>query len=418
MRNSHSHSNDLVRYAKRFQIENDGGVAIILAIALPIILGTGALALDGASAFLAQKQNQRAADLAAYAAALEFKQATGSPEQKQEKAELAAQNIVQRNGLSAVPGVSATDDYVEVTIQFASRTGLGRLLRSDSQIGGRVLAKVDLSSGGPSLSSCFHSLNDFTITGAGNGNNTDISVECEISANATMKVAGKPGTIEKCGAAGGFTANGCGDEIMISEKSNIFPELINDVCSGNSKPLSEWVETGPREENGQVIYDLPPGEILCVDSIWPANEVESNSGNRGNRGNRGNNESFTGCSSPWEICAGVVFRSTDQGTNLIVFTNDNTNEIVVGRNAGLVINAYDTYNGHEGLALYAPTTKLSMSKGDSQSAGESGLNLSDLGCFGAVVEGYDDRGGSKLRLSGTCTEPNVTTDGGKLRFIE
>ncbi|MEI6439296.1 MAG: pilus assembly protein TadG-related protein [Alphaproteobacteria bacterium] len=74
---------------------NRGNVSVIFAIALPVIIGAAGLAVEFSQAKLFQSQNQRVADLAAYAAALNY-----SSSQSITSAGQAASSVLSLNNLS------------------------------------------------------------------------------------------------------------------------------------------------------------------------------------------------------------------------------------------------------------------------------------------------------------------------------
>ena len=55
---------------KRFLADREGTVAIVTAVALPAVIGTVALVAEFGHGLITKAENQRVADLAAYAGAL------------------------------------------------------------------------------------------------------------------------------------------------------------------------------------------------------------------------------------------------------------------------------------------------------------------------------------------------------------
>ena len=85
----------MLLWVKNWLGSNRGNVSVIFAIALPVIIGAAGLAVEFSEAKLFQSQNQRVADLAAYAAALNY-----SSSQSITSAGQAATSVVALNNLS------------------------------------------------------------------------------------------------------------------------------------------------------------------------------------------------------------------------------------------------------------------------------------------------------------------------------
>lgn len=105
----------IARVAKRLAADTTGGAAVIVAVALPVVLGFAALGLEYGSAIVAKSHNQRTSDIAAFAAAFEYNK-HGSVDASKS----VALSVASLNGVSS--GVSVNFDnaesasYVDVVI--------------------------------------------------------------------------------------------------------------------------------------------------------------------------------------------------------------------------------------------------------------------------------------------------------------
>lgn len=168
MKKHRSSSVALMNFAKRLRSENTGSVLLIVAIALPILLGFGALALGYGSALLAKAKDQRTTDLAAYAGAFEFNQQSGNLNDKKDAAKVAAAFVATQNGVAS--GIKITfvpkDDPDSIKVE---RTGsksivLSNLTRPNSDVTITTMSVVNLGDGGGGLIPCILASGNATAT--------------------------------------------------------------------------------------------------------------------------------------------------------------------------------------------------------------------------------------------------------------
>ena len=172
---------------KRFYEQTTGAVAVIVALTLPIMIGTGALAIEYGAGIMVRSENQRVSDAAAFAAAVAHARAPGDAADKWLAATHTAKHLGSLNGVD--PGqlslnlLNETD--IEVTITEDTPLRLARVLdsREELSVVVRSVARIgDLA--GPA---CVLSLSDSTFNGT-----PDVDLEgCTVGANGTITVNGQ-----------------------------------------------------------------------------------------------------------------------------------------------------------------------------------------------------------------------------------
>ncbi len=91
----------LVSKLGKFTSDQSGGIAIISAFALPAVLGISCLAVEYGHGLLVRGQNQRTADLAAYAAALTYNDTNSDSSMLAAAKSIAAINGVAQDAVTA-----------------------------------------------------------------------------------------------------------------------------------------------------------------------------------------------------------------------------------------------------------------------------------------------------------------------------
>lgn len=114
----------VAKISKQFAASTEGGVAVIVAVSVPVILGFAALALEYGSGLVTKSKNQGTADIAAYAAAFEYnKNKSDRENERVAAAKKAAKSVAILNGVSSgvIVNFEAIEDaiFVEVTISEA-----------------------------------------------------------------------------------------------------------------------------------------------------------------------------------------------------------------------------------------------------------------------------------------------------------
>ncbi|RWF55692.1 pilus assembly protein TadG-related protein, partial [Mesorhizobium sp.] len=175
---------------RRFSRSRDGNVLIISALVLPLLIGMAALVTEYGGALVERSDNQRIADLSAFAGALAYN-ATKSTDQMK----ATAVNVAVLNGVPAAdvqaslvtsPKTSGMK-AVAVTINTPKSLILARVLQDRQQLNihANSIAEVGAAASTPG---CMLAL-DGTQTGITLSGGTKISApKCTVSSNNTVTV--------------------------------------------------------------------------------------------------------------------------------------------------------------------------------------------------------------------------------------
>ncbi len=181
---------DIVRIFGRFASSRNGNVLIISALVMPVLIGMAALVTEYGSALVQQAQNQRVADLSAYAGALAYN-TTKSTDQMT----AAAVNAAALNG---IPAASVTASLIAspktagvnaVTVSISTQQNLllARVLQSRQQLQITSNSVVEVGAQ-PQTPGCVLAL-DGTQTGVTlSGGTTITAPKCTVSSNSTVTV--------------------------------------------------------------------------------------------------------------------------------------------------------------------------------------------------------------------------------------
>jgi Flp pilus assembly protein TadG len=279
--------------ATRFASDTRGGVAIVTALAIPVILGFSALALEYGSALHTKSKNQRTSDIAAFAAAHAYnRDASANATDKEEAARTAAASIATLNGVSSGVTVSFDDPAdattIDVTISEDKPIFLSRLLRPDDSVTVNTRAKVAIGQSGE-FTPCILALGD-DIKKDGvtfNGASGDYGLEgCDIASNGEIAANGFTQDT-KCAAPRFKKSDTCVDEtvkgdfkdplagftnwpndfnfdsVCKSENTGKFPDdLTTEVGKGSNKKLElkEGVLCVTGFERSKAISSDPDGD--------------------------------------------------------------------------------------------------------------------------------------------------------------
>lgn len=130
---------------RSFLSKEDGGVAIISAVAMVGMIGTAGLALEYGNALLSKTTAQRAIDLAVYSAAVEYSESGDSVRMK-----ATAASVLRTNGVDSVTLNLVLDgDTLLGTVGLAAPLGLTRVIRDNSSVDINVSATALLGPGEP-----------------------------------------------------------------------------------------------------------------------------------------------------------------------------------------------------------------------------------------------------------------------------
>lgn len=181
---------DIIRIFGRFAGNSHGNVLIISALVMPVLIGMAALVTEYGSALVQQAQNQRVADLSAYAGALAYN-TTKSTDQMT----AAAVNVAVLNG---APAASVTASLIAspkttgvnaVTVSISTQQNLllARVLQNRQQLQITSNSVVEVGAQ-PQTPGCVLAL-DGTQTGVTLSGGTTITAQkCTVSSNNTVTV--------------------------------------------------------------------------------------------------------------------------------------------------------------------------------------------------------------------------------------
>jgi Flp pilus assembly protein TadG len=365
---------------KRLTDSTDGAIAILAALVLPVMLGFAALSLEYGTALLTKTENQRVSDLSAFAAAFEYRKASGDAEDKIAAARTAATALAALNGVPS--GVTVTFDdlddptWVEVNITSDQMVYLSRLLRPDDSLTINTRARVALGEPGGVIP-CI--LANGLPSGGGvtvNGNSGTYNAEnCGIGSNDELDVNG--GTLEtECTALSYKKSNVC---LVDGEtKENIHSvELEDPVVS-----LTTW-PTNPSDDSvcdftGALLDDLSEPATVCTKKNCKVEDYILKPG--------------TLCVTDFQNDFKTL-ESGGTGSTLIVQSGV---DITISGNQVMRVRPPST-GDFQGIALYAPGSDLTLS-------GNPTFSLTQLSCFGLVAQSMTFNG--NVTLTANCDIEN------------
>lgn len=174
---------------RRFWHDEQGGIAIMSVLLLPVAIGFAALVGEYGNGLINKAENQRVADLAAYAGALAYTRTGNTGDMTG-----AANYIAQLNGIapsavsaSLIPSPSGEGEAVSVTISTEEPLLLATILGADRSITIRANAIAEFASAGDPAA-CLIALNGggtgLTLSGG-----TSLSADdCAVASNASISV--------------------------------------------------------------------------------------------------------------------------------------------------------------------------------------------------------------------------------------
>lgn len=176
----------------RFWRAEDGNILIMGALLLPILIGMAALVLEYGGGLLARATNQRNADIAAYAGAVQY-----SATKSEEAMRASALQAARLNGLkpaqvtvTLVPSPRGQGNAVRVRITEQHSIVLGTILGANPLLD--IVVEAYATIGEQSAAACILALNASStgITLSGGTNLT--APKCSVSSNASLTVACGP----------------------------------------------------------------------------------------------------------------------------------------------------------------------------------------------------------------------------------
>nr|WP_328769559.1 TadE/TadG family type IV pilus assembly protein [Devosia sediminis] len=172
----------------RFARSEDGNFAILAGLLLPVILGSAALAVEYGHGLVIRGQNQRTADIAAFAGAISYTATKSEADMTS-----AAIRAAELNGIDAdrvevalVPSPHGEGETVQVDIRVQQTIVLGTLVGALPQLTIATRSFAAIGSGGPPA--CVVAL-DRSLSGIILSGGTSLSApKCSVDSNSTIAV--------------------------------------------------------------------------------------------------------------------------------------------------------------------------------------------------------------------------------------
>ena len=178
----------LVSAAASFWRDRSGNISIVGALSLPVLIGVVALVAEFGHGLLTRADNQRVADLAAYAAAVSYTSSASTSTMTSVANRVAALNGIPSTAVTATLVTSpktASNQAVHVQIQTSNTLLLAPVLGAAATLPVRVNAYAEV---GGSTPACIIALNS-AQTGVTMSGGTAISAPaCAIASNNTVTV--------------------------------------------------------------------------------------------------------------------------------------------------------------------------------------------------------------------------------------
>lgn len=181
---------DIARILGRFAGSRNGNVLIISALVMPVLIGMAALVTEYGSALVQQAQNQRVADLSAYAGALAYNATNSTTQMSAAAASVAVLNGIPAASVTAsliASPKTAGMNAVTVSISTQQNLFLARVLQSRQQLQITSNSVVEVGAQ-PQTPGCVLAL-DGTQSGVTlSGGTTITAPKCTVSSNSTVTV--------------------------------------------------------------------------------------------------------------------------------------------------------------------------------------------------------------------------------------
>ncbi|MEI4232615.1 pilus assembly protein TadG-related protein [Roseovarius sp. D22-M7] len=367
--------------SQRLMADTKGGVAITVALSLPVILGFGALAVEYSTALLTRAENQRISDIAAYAAASEYKKnVSADPQTRVAAANTAAGSVATLNGVSTGVTVSFDDPanatHVDVVITEDKPILLSRLVSRIDSLTINTTSRVSLAEAG-GFKACLVALDPSAATGVrvdGSPAGAYDLTGCGIGANAEIAVNGSAAIPTKCAAPSFKKANSCDEETQQSGFTDPFAGVTNwpynasddAVCDLTGKFPDDFLAKGGGKGGKNGEETLEPG-VLCVTSAPKKN-------------------------------FGSVASDVDGSGNTLIIAADV--DFTMRGNATLSIKPQES-GALAGVAIYAPGSEVDL-------GGTPDFSKHGLGCLGLVAGSW--RFGGNVTVNAECAKDDINFD--------
>lgn len=366
----------------RLVADTKGGVAIVTAFAIPVILGFSALALEYGGALQTKSKNQRISDIAAFAAAhAYYREASANTADKAAAALTAAKSIAALNGVSSGVSVSFDDPAdaktIDVTISEDKPIYLSRVLRPDDSVTINTTAKVDLGQAG-----------DFT--------------PCILALGRDI---GKDGVTFN-GASGDYSLEGCDIASNGEVAANGFTQTTKCAAPRFKKPD----DTCEDETIKDIVKD-PFEDPLAGFTNWPNDfkfDGVCTSENTGTFPDDLTTEIGTGSNKRLELKEGVLCVTEFKRSKAISFDPDGDGSTLIFKEGvDFELKGNETFaikpstsGDFEGVGLYLPKSEVTMS-------GNPDFTIDGLSCLGFIAKALTFNGNVTLTTNCDKDDPRL-----------
>jgi hypothetical protein len=178
----------LMRLLRRFIRAEAGNFVVITALLMPALIGLTALAVEFGMGLLSRAENQRVADIAAFAGALEYSAGKSEAGMRDTALHAAGLNGIDAAAVSValVPSPRGTGEAVHVRIRTTNTIVLGTILGASSDL--LVAAESFAAIGSPGQPACVLAL-DGKQSGIILSGGTRLNAnDCSVASNATISV--------------------------------------------------------------------------------------------------------------------------------------------------------------------------------------------------------------------------------------
>lgn len=173
---------------KHFSRDEAGNFVLLAALVLPVLIGSSALAIEYGMGLVTRSQNQRVADMSAFAGALRYTGERSETAMTDAALQIAALNGIEPDKVtvSLVPSPRGEGEAVQVDIHAAQPILLGTILGADNTLEIKTRAFAALGSEGEGA--CIIAL-DGRQSGVVLSGGTSLSAStCSVASNASVQV--------------------------------------------------------------------------------------------------------------------------------------------------------------------------------------------------------------------------------------
>lgn len=240
----------VIRFLKRFASDTSGGVAVISAVTLPVLIGISALSLEYGTGLLVRAENQRISDIASYSGASVYMRTSGSTADREAEATRVARNVAALNGINpdevevTFPEDPEGGILVQADIRTERRLMLARVISDETMLGvtNRAVTRV-----GDSGSACIIALAQNAQGVVLEGGTTIRADDCGVASNAALRFH-----------------EGCSTKIISNETVTYRTEVIRPECVRTPDRIND--DGSGRVSSGEVDDPIAEARQAALDA--------------------------------------------------------------------------------------------------------------------------------------------------------